>query len=231
MRSQRRLRLYVVTVVVFLLALAYFTVCHAYKQRGFPDLITNFVVQMQTDSGGGIQSHHFYKSTVNAMNNAHSATLKKNSDAAAKDRSHIQRLDIDNNNGGNGGARKQSTLSNDKQEKAAVVSNKADNENDYEGISVAGRTKIPASKPKEDQVPIAEKKPENLETTKSESASATTSEHEHAALSQEEEEELARKEEEAKKEQEASEELDSILKRSPSMFNFFKTLWHSENKN
>ncbi|KAE8549710.1 hypothetical protein EYB25_008234 [Talaromyces marneffei] len=183
MRSQRRLRLYVVVVVVFLLVFTYFT----------------------TDTGGGIQSHRFYKKTVTAMDNAHTATIKKNNEAKdAKDRSHIQRLDLENNNNNNNGGTRRTTSSpnsyNEKQEKPIGASHgKAD---DSDEISVAGRTKMPIPKPKEDQVRLSEKEPEAVDKPV-ESKSDVATEHKHETSKEEEEE------------REASAELDSILKRSP----------------
>ena len=59
-------------------------------------------------------------------------------------------------------------------------------------------------KPKDDQVQLSEKKPEAVDKPVDSKAGVATEEHE---ISKEEEEE-----------QEASAELDSILKRSPSTF-------------
>ncbi|EED20262.1 Glutaredoxin domain protein [Talaromyces stipitatus ATCC 10500] len=182
MRSQRRLRLYVVVVVVFLVAFTYFT----------------------TDTGGGIQNHRFYKKTVTAMNNAHVATTKKNSEG--KDRSHIQRLDLDNNNNNNNGARKtpsSPSALNDKQQEKSIGSshNKIDTSDE---ISVAGRTKMSVPKPKEDQVPLSNKKTDSVDTPSVKSEAET-----HVAPK---EHETSKEDEEEK---EASAELDFILKRSP----------------
>lgn len=160
----------------------------------------------QTDTGGGIQSHRFYKNTVTAMDNAHTATTKKNTEAKeAKDRSHIQRLDLENNNNNNnnGGTRKTTSSPSGYNEKPVGSSHgKID---DSEEISVAGRTKMSVPKPKDDQVQLSEKKPEVVDKpVDSKAGVATQPKHE---ISKEEEEE-----------REASAELDSILKRSPSTF-------------
>ncbi|KAH8693048.1 hypothetical protein BGW36DRAFT_385753 [Talaromyces proteolyticus] len=152
MRSQRRLKYYLIAVVAILLVLTYLT----------------------TDAAGGIQDRHFYKSTVTAMDNARLAAIKKSNDA--KDRSHIQKLDIEK------AAGKQSALR-EKQETANRVKNE-----ELEEISVAGRTKMQVPKPKgEDSV--AAPKP--------------------AKISQSEDTD------ESKEADEASAELESILKRSP----------------
>uniref|UniRef100_A0A093V431 60S ribosomal protein L9-B n=1 Tax=Talaromyces marneffei PM1 TaxID=1077442 RepID=A0A093V431_TALMA len=139
------------------------------------------------------------------MDNAHTATIKKNNEAKdAKDRSHIQRLDLENNNNNNNGGTRRTTSSpnsyNEKQEKPIGASHgKAD---DSDEISVAGRTKMPIPKPKEDQVRLSEKEPEAVDKPV-ESKSDVATEHKHETSKEEEEE------------REASAELDSILKRSP----------------
>lgn len=152
------------------------------------------------------------------MNNAHAASIKKTNDA--KDRSHIQKLDFENNNNN---ARKQSTLNNDiKQEKTTVGDSKKieDNYDDLDGIPVAGRTKMSIPKPKQDQVLISGD--ETGASDPIESASVVEHGHEHEKVQEKEgpsQEEI--------EEQEASEELDSILKRSPSMWHLF-TIWYLE---
>lgn len=185
MMSQRRLRLYVIVVVVFLLAFTYFT----------------------TDTGGGIQSHRFYKKTVTALDNAHTATIKKNNEAKeAKDRSHIQRLDIENNNNNNninninnGGTRKTTDKS--------VGSSSHGKIADSEEISVAGRTKMSVPKAKDDQTQLSAKKPEAVDkSAASKNEVAIDHEHDH---------EISKEEKEKQDEKAASDELDSILKRSP----------------
>lgn len=206
MRSQRRLRLYVVVVVVFLVAFTYFTVHHTPNHPGHHILI--FLCLKQTDTGGGIQSHRFYKNTVTAMDNAHTATTKKNNEAKeAKDRSHIQRLDLENNNNNNNGGTRKTTSApssyNEKQEKPVGSSHGKIDES--EEISVAGRTKMSIPKPKEDQMQLSEKKSEAVDKPV-ESKSNVATEHEH---------EISKVEEE---EREASAEFNSILKRSPSTF-------------
>lgn len=184
-----------VVVVAFLIALTYFT----------------------TDAGGGVQSRHFYKSTVNALDNAHDVTAKKSNDAA-KDRSHIQRLDVEtNNNNNNGGTRKPSTVNNnDKQEKTAIGSTKLDaDNNDMDEISVAGRTKMSAPKLKDDQTPILEKKPESSGSATSGHASGGGSVNKHEDVPEHGHEHEDEDDTPSQEEQEASAELDSILKRSP----------------
>lgn len=142
------------------------------------------------------------------MDNAHAATVKKN-EAKDKDRSHIQRLDLENNNNNNNGGTRKTTSSpstyNEKQEKPIGSSHSKIDDSDE--ISVAGRTKMSVPKPKEDQVQLSEKKPESVDKSSvKETDSNVATEHEHE-ISKEEQEE-----------QEASAELDSILKRSPGMF-------------
>lgn len=166
----------------------------------------------QTDTGGGIQSHRFYKKTVTAIDNAHTATTKKNKEV--KDRSHIQRLDFENtnNNNNNGGVRKTSgspSSYNDKQEKPIGESH--GKIVDSEEVSVAGRTKMSVPKPKEDQVQLSEKKPEIVDKPAEPKSDIATKEHE---TSKEEEED-----------RETKAELDSILKRSPSMFQDYPPLF------
>lgn len=140
------------------------------------------------------------------MNNAHAATVKKNNDA--KDRSHIQRLDLDNNNNNNNGARKTSTANvvndEDKQQEKVIGASILE---DSDEISVAGRTKMSVPRPKEEQIKLSDKKQDSPEKPiKVETGNEIASEHGHETP------------EVDKEEQEASAELDSILKRSPSMF-------------
>jgi hypothetical protein len=128
---------------------------------------------IQTDAGGGIQNHKFYKSTVNAMEDARLAALQKSADA--KEKSHIQKLDRGRAAGDHQDVLREGTHKDDAAPK--------DKSEETERVPVAGRTKMQAPKAKDEAASPAEKEgePENND------------------------------------EEDAKEELNLILKRSPSM--------------
>lgn len=100
---------------------------------------------MQTDAEG-IQNHKFYKSTVNAMDEARAAAAQK---STTNNNAHIQKLDFD-------------AVTPDervlKGEQETIDNAPKDKAEEMEEISVAGRAKMQVPKQREDQKPAAEPK-------------------------------------------------------------------------